>query len=36
MFAKSRVDTLFESLSITQPQNRSFAAFPFVQLRMKV
>jgi hypothetical protein len=36
MRAKSRVDTLFESLSITQAQYASFAAFPLVQLRMKL
>ncbi|HLB18868.1 MAG TPA: hypothetical protein VK613_07045 [Gaiellaceae bacterium] len=36
MRAKSRVETLFESLSSTQAQYFSFAAFPRVQLRMKL
>jgi hypothetical protein len=36
MRAKSRVETLCESLSITQAQKSSFAAFPCVQLRMKL
>jgi len=36
MRAKSRVDTLFESLSITQAQSSFLAARPRVQLRMKL
>jgi hypothetical protein len=36
MRAKSRVETLFDSLSSTQAQYFSFVAFPCVQLRMKL